>query len=70
MVVDEFSTLPPSRYRYAVPMQAINQKGAAPVQIFRQQVIVNFCHTVLRSNDDLLKQAMSQYQQSLSPQQR
>ena len=46
-------------------MQANNEKGTPLTSVFRQQVIVNFCHTVLRSDDDLLKQAIDRYQQSL-----
>lgn len=46
-------------------MQANNQKGAPLTNTFRQQVIVNFCHTVLRSDHDLLKQAIDTYQQFL-----
>ncbi len=51
-------------------MQAMNEKGTALTNTFRQQVIVNFCHTVLRSDDDLLKQAIDRYQQSLITQNR
>jgi hypothetical protein len=51
-------------------MNAINQKGASPANTFNLQVIVNFCHTVLRADDDLLQQAITQYQQSLLAQSR
>ena len=50
-------------------MPANNKKGSALNNAFRRQVIVNFCYTVLRSDDDLLKLAMVQYQQSLTPKQ-
>ena len=46
-------------------MQGNNEKGTPLTNTFRQQIIVNFCHTVLRSDDDLLKQAIDRYQQSL-----
>ncbi len=46
-------------------MQANSEKGTLLTNTFRQQVIVNFCHTVLRHDDDLLRQAIDRYQQSL-----
>ena len=69
-VVDDFSTLPRSRYRYAVPMQAINEKGSPLPKVARLEVLLNFCRTVVRSDDDLLRLAMGQYEQFLAGQQR
>ncbi len=46
-------------------MTTNNKKGTPLTTTFRQQVIVNYCRTVLRTNDDLLQHAISQYQQSL-----
>lgn len=47
-------------------MNAISEKGTSANSTFRQQLIVNFCHTVLRSDDDLLRRAIDRYQQSLA----
>ncbi len=68
--MDEFSTLPQSRYRYAVPMPASTEKGSPVAQTARIAILLNFCHTVLRSDDELLRHAMVEYRQFLAMQQR
>ena len=47
-------------------MHVNKEKGTPLNDTFRQQVIINFCQSVLRSDHDLLKQAINRYQQSLT----
>ncbi len=51
-------------------MTTHHQKGSGLAHTVSREVIVNFCYTVLRSDDDRLKLAMSQYQQALAAEQR
>lgn len=46
-------------------MPAINQKDAAPARTSSMEFFVNFCRTVLRPEDALLRDAMEQYARSL-----
>ncbi|HLI76922.1 MAG TPA: hypothetical protein VKV02_08245 [Acidobacteriaceae bacterium] len=51
-------------------MAAVIEKGSPTATTINLHTLLNYCRTVVRSDDDLLKHAMLQYEQSLTPQQR
>ena len=51
-------------------MQANSEKGSSHPKTTRFELLLNFCRTVVRSDDELLRDAMGQYQQFLLSQQR
>ena len=51
-------------------MPANMEKGSPLPKVARLEVLLNFCRTVVRSDDDLLRLAMGQYEQFLAGQQR
>ncbi len=50
-------------------MEVINKKGSPLPPAAQIEILLNFCRTVVRSDDDLLKSAMGQYEQFLATQQ-
>lgn len=50
-------------------MHANNEKGSPLPGPARIEVLLNFCRTVVRGNDENLKLAMGQYQEFLAGQQ-
>ncbi len=63
--MDAFSTASGSRYQYSVPMHGTSQKGSALAETSNRDLLLNFCRTVVRSDDDSLKLAMAEYEQFL-----
>lgn len=51
-------------------MAVITQKGSFPSHTSRLEVLVNYCRTVVRGEDEHLRLAMGQYQEFLASQQR
>lgn len=46
-------------------MAAVNEKGSPVASTIRLETILNFCRTVVRTNDTQLQLAMTQYEQFL-----
>ena len=51
-------------------MPVTNEKGSPVSKTKRLELLLNYCRTVVRSDDDLLQDAMGQYRTYLATQQR